>query len=126
MTKYRIIVDNQTIEFASETEAQQYKTANNIESAIESFTEEIIESVYVPETLTSRQIRLALVLSGVSLAAIGEAIHSLPEPDRSLTQITWEYATIVERHHPMINGLGAQLSLTAQHIDDLFILGAGL
>lgn len=126
MEKFRISYDNKIVEFATENEAQQYKIDNNISSEIENFTEEIIVFSNVPETISSRQLRLALVSSGISLSIIEDTINALPEPNNSLTKITWEYSTIFERYHPLLEGLGLQLGLNSQQIDDLFILGASL
>lgn len=78
-------------------------------------------STWTSVPITAKQIRLALLGAGVSLDMIESAINELPEPSRSYAKVTWEYATIFEREHPMIEGLGTQLGLTSEQIDGLFI-----
>lgn len=41
MIKYKIVLQNQTIEFATEAAAEDYKLANNLDALIESFEEEL-------------------------------------------------------------------------------------
>jgi hypothetical protein len=83
-------------------------------------------ATWVSVPITAKQIRLALLGFGVSLDMIESAINELPEPTRSYAKVTWEYATIFEREHPMIAGLGAQLGLTSEQIDYLFVEAAKL
>ena len=83
-------------------------------------------STWVSIPIAAKQIRLALLGAGVSLDMIESAINELPEPQRSYVRVTWEYATIFEREHPMITGLGAQLGLTSEQIDYLFVEAAKL
>lgn len=80
----------------------------------------------VPKIVTPRQIRLALILSGVSLDIIETAINSLPEPQKSMTRITWEYSVEFQRTNPMISAMSPMLGLTSEQIDNLFILAATL
>lgn len=81
----------------------------------------------VPESVTARQIRLWLVSHGVSLAAVEAAIDAIPEAtQRELVRVEWEYAPYVERSHPMLVPLGAQLGLTPEQIDAAFIQAAML
>ena len=76
----------------------------------------------IPKIVTPRQIRLALVFSGISLSVIETAINSMEEPNKSAALITWEYATEFDRNHPMILSLSPSLGLTEQDLDNLFIL----
>ena len=77
-------------------------------------------------SITPRQLRLALVLSGVDIANIDAAISVLPEPTQTLTRIEWEYAIDFERSNPMVAALGAALGLTNEQIDAIWVLGATL
>lgn len=74
----------------------------------------------VPQTITPRQARLALLGAGL-LSSVDAAIDSLPEPQKSAARIEWEYAVTVERNSPLVTNLGGALGLTAAQIDDLFI-----
>ena len=76
--------------------------------------------------ITSRQIRLQIVLQGLSLSDITDAIAQLPEPDRSLAAIEWEYATVCERQHTMVDSVGAILGLNSAQLDELWIAAAKL
>lgn len=75
----------------------------------------------VPETVTATQIRLWLVSHGISMNSIYELISQIPDPLlKSQIEVQWEYAPYVERHHPMINTLGASLGLDNDQIDQAF------
>lgn len=76
--------------------------------------------------ITPRQIRLALVLSGVSLTDIDNSLNSLPEPTKSLALISWEYAVAFERNDPLVESVGLMLGMTSAQIDQLWMLAASL
>jgi hypothetical protein len=73
------------------------------------------EALLVPQSVTPRQARLAL-LNADLLDAVEAAIAAGPRAD----QITWEFAVDVRRDYPMISNLGTALGLTSAQIDDLF------
>lgn len=75
----------------------------------------------VPQTVTQRQARLALLSAG-KLAAVEEAIAAMPEPDRSVAQVEWTYAATVNRNSPLVAKLIAAINLSESETDDLFIL----
>jgi hypothetical protein len=75
----------------------------------------------LPTQVTPRQARLALNAAG--LLASTEALINAADP---ATKITWEYATVFERHNPLIVNLGAQLNLTDEQIDNLFLAASQL
>lgn len=77
------------------------------------------EQAQVPDSVTMRQARLALLGAGL-LAQVDGAIDSLGEPAKSAARIEWEYSQTVERHKPFVLMLGAALGLTNKQIDDLF------
>jgi hypothetical protein len=77
-----------------------------------------------PLIITPRQIRVALILSNISLDTVDAAIQNLEEPDRSIAKASWEYSTEIDRDDPFINEVGALMGLTKEQIDNLFILGA--
>ncbi len=80
----------------------------------------------VPKVVTPRQIRTALVLSGFLISSIESAINSLPEPQKSITFIAWDYSTEFQRDNPLIMSMAPMLGLNESQIDDLFIYAAGL
>jgi hypothetical protein len=71
--------------------------------------------------LTSRQLRLGLVLHGISLSSVEAAIDAIEDTtDREVARIEWEYATTFERSHPLVNQIGAALGLTPEQIDAMW------
>ena len=77
-------------------------------------------------SVTPRQMRIALVMSGISISNIEAVINSLPEPDQSVVRITWEYSVEFQRNNPLIASMGPALGLTTAQIEQLFILAATL
>lgn len=72
--------------------------------------------------LTARQFRLGLVGNGISLDSVQEAINSIPsETDRAVAQVEWEFATSFVRTHPLISQIGAELSLSPEAIDAMWM-----
>lgn len=80
----------------------------------------------IPKVVTPRQIRLALVVSGIPISVIESTIDSLPEPQKSMTRITWEYSTEFQRSNPMLAAMSPMLGLTSEQVDNLFVLAATL
>lgn len=76
--------------------------------------------------VTPRQIRQALILSGVSMAMIEEALNSLPEPTRSLALVEWEYSIAFKRRNPLVMSVGGLLGWTSAQIDDLWTFAGKL
>jgi hypothetical protein len=75
----------------------------------------------VPQSVTPRQARLALLGAGL-LDAVEAAIAQGPRAD----QITWEFAVDVRRDYALIENLGTALGLTSAEIDNLFRTAATL
>lgn len=73
----------------------------------------------VPAEVPLWAFRAALALAGLKASA--EAlIAALPEPEKTVASEQYMFGNFIERAHPMINGLGAQLGLTTEQIDALF------
>ena len=79
----------------------------------------------VPNVVTMRQARLALLANGL-LADIETEIANMAEPDKSAVTIEWEYSQTVERDRPFVTTLGSLLGLSDAELDDLFVLAATL
>lgn len=77
--------------------------------------------VWVPEAVTPRQARLALLSAGL-LEAVEAAFQHLPPSAR----IEWDYALQVRRDSPLIAALAPELGLTDEQVDELFIEAARL
>lgn len=76
--------------------------------------------------VTPRQMRQALILMGVSLSQITDALNSLPEPQKSLAQVEWEYSISFQRHRPLVENVGAMLGWTSNQLDNLWRFAATL
>lgn len=74
----------------------------------------------VPQVVTIRQARLALLQAGL-LDDIDAAIAA--STDRAL-QIDWEFATQFKRDWPALIAMQPILGLTDKQVDDLFVLAA--
>lgn len=80
----------------------------------------------VPQAVTMRQARLALLMVGL-LDNVEAAIAAIPDTTmRRAAEIEWEYATEVQRNSPLTAQLGPNLGLTNAQIDELFIAGSTL
>jgi hypothetical protein len=75
----------------------------------------------VPSVVSMRQARLALLQTN-KLAIVEYAVSQADVA----TQITWEYASTVEIHSPLVQSLSMALGFTEADINNLFILAASL
>jgi len=75
----------------------------------------------VPQTVSPRQIRLALNQLGLR-ATVEQAVASGSQDLRDW----WEYALDIERNNALVIGMAGQLGITEQQLDDLFRLASTL
>lgn len=94
------------------------------EAEVEAHINRPVEA-YVPQVVTMRQARLALLGAGL-LSAVDAAIEALPEPQKSAARIEWDYSSEVHRSRAFVQQLGAALGLTDQQLDALFTRAATL
>lgn len=76
--------------------------------------------------VTPRQIKQALVLSGISLSTIESALNSLSEPKKSLAIIEWQESNMFVRNRPLVAAVGQMLGWTSQQLDDLWLFAGTL
>lgn len=69
--------------------------------------------------VTPRQARLELSKRNL-LTNIAEIIALIPEPDKTVVEIEWEYAVSIERNSPWVIQLGSALGLDEKGLDELF------
>ena len=81
--------------------------------------------VAVPEVVTMRQARLALLGAGL-LAQVNTAVANMPGVEGDAARIEWEYAQEVRRDSPLVAALSAAFGWTGAQLDDLFTEGAKL
>lgn len=86
------------------------------------------DTVVVPSFVTPRQIRIALVVTGnqAILDNITSILSQLPEPNKSIATITWEYSTEIYRSNPILNQLAPMLGITSDELDNFFIIASTL
>jgi len=78
----------------------------------------------IPQELTPRQIRLALIQSGINLSNIDAVIDQLPEPNKSITKTLREYSLSYSRDDEILIQFASQLGMDSEQLDWLFILWA--
>lgn len=82
-------------------------------------------AVEVPDEVTMRQARLALLGAGL-LDDVEAAIDAMSDPAKAAARIEWDYSNTLRRDHPLVTTLGAGLGLTSGQLDDLFIAAGAL
>lgn len=75
--------------------------------------------------VTPRQARLELSKRNL-LTNISQIIALIPEPDKTVVEIEWEYAVSIERNSPWVIQLGSALGLDEEGLDDLFKAASAL
>lgn len=123
--KYSIAEESRVTEFGTYADAQAYKTANNLSAEIVEVVEQVPEDAPIPD-VTPRQIRQALLLSGVSLTDITNALESLSEPTKSLAITEWEYSITFQRNRPLVASVGVMLGWTPEQLDNLWLFAGTL
>lgn len=83
----------------------------------------VIPSAPVPQSVTMRQARQAMLSAGI-LAQVDALIAGMPGDEGESARIDWNHARDVKRDWPLIGALGPQMGLTEQQIADLFIYAA--
>jgi hypothetical protein len=84
-----------------------------------------VPPVVIPTEVSMRQARLALFQQG-KLSLIQPLIDAMTDPQKTATQISWDYATVVSRDDDLVKALSAQLGLTDADLDALFTLASTL
>lgn len=135
--KYAIIENNKAIEVVQNDPYVVFVT-HYAEQFVEVDDEcqlgyELVEGVWtapapvvqIPQEITMRQARLALLDAGL-LGNVQTAINSLQEPDKTKAQIEWDYSNSLQRNNSFVSVLGTALGLSEQDIDNLFIQASTL
>ena len=99
--------------------------ANEVRNGLELIPPGLPPTPTVPQQVTMRQARLALLGAGL-LDLVDPAIESLTSPDKEAARIEWDFSSSVERHRPLVAMLGEKLGLTAEQLDELFITAGAL
>lgn len=91
---------------------------------IEEYVEPVVHPE-VPQSVTMRQARLALLQAG-KLSAVDAAIAGMVGVEGDAARIEWEFSSEVKRNQPLVLALAPVLGMTSDQIDQLFIAAAGL
>lgn len=76
--------------------------------------------------VTARQIRRALLKSGLTEDMIVTALNTLPSPTKEEALIEWQYSNEFKRNHYLVPAVGSMLGWNAEQINDLWRLAASL
>lgn len=77
----------------------------------------------VPEQVTMRQARLALLEAG-KLTVVNSAVAAMLGAVGDAARVEWEFSSTVERHRPLVAALAGALNLSDAQLDALFIRAA--
>ena len=81
----------------------------------------------VPQSVTPRQIRLALIDRGIMPSQITQMLNAIEdETIREKSLAEWEFASSVKRTHPLIAQLATTLEFGDEDVDDIFREAAAL
>ena len=79
----------------------------------------------IPQSVTMRQARLALMGAG-KLATVNAAIAGMAGVQGEAARIEWEFSSEVKRGQPLVVSMGQVLGLNAEQLDALFTTASGL
>ena len=117
----------QTLEYRAFADLPNFKWVQ--ESYVRDLTQEEIDrrKPKLPDTCTPRQLRIALIQSGISLATIENQIDSISDSvQREIARAEWEYALEIKKEHPLVDMIAVNLNLTEKQVDDIFVLAVTL
>ena len=117
----------QTLEYRAFADLPNFKWVQ--ESYVRDLTQEEIDQrkPKLPDTCTPRQLRIALIQSGISLATIENQIDSISDSvQREIARAEWEYALEIKKEHPLVDMIASNLNLTEKQVDDIFVLAVTL
>jgi len=89
------------------------------------FSPPVPEVPPIPNIVTMRQARLALLGAGL-LPTIDASVAAMPGAEGEAARIEWEYSGEVHRDKALVQALSASLGLTDEQLDTLFTTAATL
>lgn len=90
------------------------------------YTYSITEQAAPIADISPRQIRLALLSLGLTESIVDTAINNLESPIKEQAMIAWKYSTTFQRNVPIIETIGALLSLNSVQLDEIWIAASGV
>jgi len=79
----------------------------------------------VPEAVTMRQARLALLSAGL-LHKVNAIIAAMPGVQGDAARIEWEFSSEVKRKQALVTALGPALGMSGAQLDKLFLKARSL
>lgn len=77
--------------------------------------------------LTPRQIRLVMLMIGMTDADVAAKIDAIPDAgERAAAHIEWEWATMIKRSHALVESLRVAMDFDDAQFDALWVYGAAL
>ena len=77
--------------------------------------------------LTQRQLRIGLIRLGIFPESITVSLQTIEDEVARAEALTeWEFASEIRREHPLVATLAAQLGISDDAVDELFIAWANL
>jgi hypothetical protein len=117
----------QTLEYRAYADLPNFKWVE--ESYIRDLTPEEIDQRLPkpPDTCSPRQLRIALIQTGISPSAIDSQINAIPDLiQREIAYAEWEYALEIKKEHPLVQMIAINLNLTEQEVSNIFSLAVTL
>lgn len=117
----------QTLEYRAFADLTNYKWVE--ETYVRDLTQQEIDQrlPQPPDTCTPRQLRIALIQTGISLSTIESQIDGISDPvQKEIARAEWEYALEIKKEHPLVAMIAGTLNLTDQQVNDIFALAVTL
>lgn len=109
------------LEFSDDMTSEQISAINAVFVAHKAAP--VVSSV--PQSVTMRQARLALLAAG-KLSAVNTAISAMTGATGEAAKIEWEYSGEVRRDKALLQALAVVLNLNNTQLDELFVTAATL
>ena len=93
-----------------------YEVLEKTEEEIETYNKALI-----PKIISQRQLRTQLALNGFDLSDVQAIIDSLPDPNKTIAQIAWDYASTFVRNDALLNSIAGILGISQSDLDQIFI-----
>lgn len=98
-----------------------YKVVEKTQEEIDAY-----EEAQVPLILTASQLRQSLVLAGINLQSVVDAINTLPSPQKELVLVKWEYENTYNRTSPEVIAISQIVGLDDEALKQIYITGSEL
>lgn len=103
-----------------------YGCVSGNKAEVNAVTSNAVNYVRVPQRVSPRQLRLALIDAGVLPDQVTATIAAISDPTMKAKAMTeWEHATFYDRSNLTVSAIGAMVGLSSAQIDQLFVVAEG-